>query len=83
MINPEILVMAAGFGKRLESITGGNVPKAAVPIQHGIRGIDVFLNQLNQAHLEATFSSREYYPWYEREIRGTPHRMLWQRPGGS
>jgi NDP-sugar pyrophosphorylase family protein len=78
----EFLVLAGGQGERMKSITGQSIPKCALPVRYGIRGIDVILNQLDLIKADATFGSNNHFYQYEEIIKGTNHRMLWQKPGG-
>ena len=78
----EFLVLAGGQGERMKSITGQSIPKGALPVRYGIRGIDVILNQLDLIKADATFSSDNHFYQYEKIVNATNHRMLWQKPGG-
>lgn len=78
----ETLMLAGGLGKRLEDITGGNRPKCFVELQHNYRAIDYVLEQLNRIGIVATWSADNYYYQYQKVLKGSGQRLLWQKPGG-
>jgi len=75
-------MLAGGFGKRLENVTGGNQPKCFVNLQHEYRAIDFIVEQLEKIGIDATWSADNYYHQYEKVLKNTSQKMLWQKPGG-
>lgn len=78
------IILAGGRGHRLESITGGKIPKCFVPIDPllTIKGID-YLNKIfiENNLTDVVFSADNYYSQYEKFIKDKPYAMLLQKAG--
>lgn len=76
------IILAGGRGHRLESITGGKIPKCFVPIDPllTVKGID-YLNKIfiENNLTDVVFSADYYYLQYEEFIKNKPYTMLLQK----
>ena len=68
-MQPELLVLGGGIGKRLEGLTGCSIAKCALPISDSLTGIDLLKRQLSTLG-PVTFSVQHYFDWYLRNSGG-------------
>ncbi|MDO8618369.1 MAG: sugar phosphate nucleotidyltransferase [Candidatus Daviesbacteria bacterium] len=82
----KVIVMAGGKGRRIESITKGEVPKDFITIdkEQKIRGIDYIRSILRNLELnDVTYSANYYYGMYKEALSDTPYKLHYQQEGDN
>ncbi len=82
----KVIVMAGGRGRRIESITKGEIPKDFIAIdkKQNIRGIDYIHSILRNLGLDdVTYSANYYYGLYKEALFDTSYKLHYQQEGDN